>query len=217
MNELCSSLIPRPGPSRNKPHPDNLSTLAPQNPQHSAHVTTWKDVRNQAVIVNGTSVFVPQLIYQPSTHADRERYVSGVTLSPPIIFRAEGTLEWGIPLTAALGRQINCLNDRDSLVFDGCGPSVSIRLQWPGYFSRRKQVHTTDYRSPPGLITKARLAKHIAVILRRFIQDMENETMHEDANPAWRVGNRHITFENLMLVSLHHVSQGSWQPQLRLM
>jgi len=40
--------------------------------------------------------------------------------------------------------------------------------------------------------------------------------MEIEADRRWRVGTRCIRMEDLMLVSLHHISKGSWQPQLRL-
>ena len=39
----------------------------------------------------------------------------------------------------------------------------------------------------------------------------------DEANRRWRVGGTNgIKLEDLILVSMHHVSRGSWQPQLRL-
>jgi ABC-type cobalamin transport system ATPase subunit len=40
--------------------------------------------------------------------------------------------------------------------------------------------------------------------------------MELESDRKWRVGTRYIRMEDLMLVSLHHISKGSWQPQLRL-
>jgi len=42
--------------------------------------------------------------------------------------------------------------------------------------------------------------------------------MEEDADPRWRIGDgpNDIKLEDLVLVSMHHVSLGSWQPQLWL-
>ena len=37
-----------------------------------------------------------------------------------------------------------------------------------------------------------------------------------ESDRRWRVGPRDITVEDVILVSLHHVTQGNWQPQLRL-
>lgn len=42
--------------------------------------------------------------------------------------------------------------------------------------------------------------------------------MEEGSDVRWRIGDRpdDIKLEDLMLVSIHHVSLGSWQPHLRL-
>ena len=42
--------------------------------------------------------------------------------------------------------------------------------------------------------------------------------MEDGSDEKWRIGDRpgDIKVEDLMLVSIHHVSLGSWQPQLRL-
>lgn len=42
--------------------------------------------------------------------------------------------------------------------------------------------------------------------------------MEDGSDERWRIGDRpgDIKVEDLMLVSIHHVSLGSWQPQLRL-
>jgi hypothetical protein len=40
--------------------------------------------------------------------------------------------------------------------------------------------------------------------------------MEMEGDRRWRVGARYIRVDDLMLVSLHHISKGSWQPQLRL-
>lgn len=50
------------------------------------------------------------------------------------------------------------------------------------------------------------------------MQDRKSLPMEEDGNPLWRIGDGpdDIRLEDLVLVSIHHVSLGSWQPQLRL-
>jgi hypothetical protein len=141
-------------------------------------------------------------------------------------------------------------------VFEGRGPSVSIRLevcqyttpfffhrltylffQWPGYRQWSRQIPTKDFRSPPGPITIAKLAKNVAKCVQRFmlvstsslchsfsfqltrqLKDRKMLPMEEGAEEKWRIGDRpnDIKVEDLMLVSIHHVSLGSWQPQLRL-
>ncbi|EEB97984.1 hypothetical protein MPER_02592 [Moniliophthora perniciosa FA553] len=99
------------------------------------------------------------------------------------------------------------------------GPSVSIRLEWPGYRQWSRQIPTKDFKSPPGPITKAKLAKNVAKSVQRFISERQNEIVEEDTDRSWRVGGPetpYIKLEDLVLVSMHNVYMGSWQPQLRL-
>ncbi|KAH7907264.1 hypothetical protein BJ138DRAFT_521918 [Hygrophoropsis aurantiaca] len=193
--------------------PDDQDDVRPITREH---VEDWKRVRETAIITTGSKTFVPQSIYQPHTLADRERYIAKASLSPPIVFHVEDPYEWGIPLEDASRMKMKRLIGKEDLMFEDCGPSVSIRIQWPGYDSWTRQIPTKDFRVPKGPITRAKLAKNVANCLRRFIEKKAKEPMHEDAEKKWRVGPRHIKVEDLILVSLHHISQGSWQPQLRL-
>ncbi|KIJ60484.1 hypothetical protein HYDPIDRAFT_98644 [Hydnomerulius pinastri MD-312] len=176
----------------------------------------WNMVAEQAVILTGTRTFVPQRVYQPYTKADRLRYVRDAQLKEPIFFYSSQPSEWGISLGDALKARLKQLKDKDEAVFIGCGPSVSIRLQWPGYRPWTKQIPTMDFKTPKRPITKAKLAKNIANCVRRFIEMTGKQAIDADVDRRWRVGKQNIEVEDLMLVSLHHVTAGSWQPQLRL-
>ncbi|KAG1746700.1 uncharacterized protein EDB91DRAFT_1049172 [Suillus paluster] len=180
------------------------------------HILKWRSIREQAVIATGTDVYIPQIIYQPYTEADRVRYIQKADLKEPIIFMTAHPNQWGIPLDDAIKAKMKDLLDKDDSMFEDCGPSVSIRLQWPGYRSWTKQIPTMDFKSPKGPITRAKLAKNIANCVKRFIEVRPTKRMEMEADRRWRVGNRYIRMEDLILVSLHHISKGSWQPQLRL-
>lgn len=187
---------------------------------HAQQYQSWKDTPSICPIAGDVKTFVPQRMYKPHTGSDRRRYVEEVRLSLPIIFEVEGPNEWGIGLDDALKCRTKRLLDKDTLMFEGCGPSVSIRLEWPGA-SWSRQIPTKDFRNPPGPITKAKLAKNIAKCVQRFIKDTQDKTINdeEDTNALrFKVGPdpNDVKLEDLILVSLHHVSQGSWQPQLRL-
>ncbi|THU91517.1 hypothetical protein K435DRAFT_673954 [Dendrothele bispora CBS 962.96] len=164
--------------------------------------------------------FIPQPMYKPHTNSDRRRYVEEVDLDYPIYFWSENPTECGISLSDALHSRVRRLTNRDETVFEGRGPSVSIRLEWPGYRQWSRQIPTRDFRSPPGPITKAKLAKNVAKCVQRFIQERHGHPLEDDSDARWRIGTgpglNHIRFEDLILVSIHHVSMGSWQPQLRL-
>ncbi|KAF9462936.1 hypothetical protein BDZ94DRAFT_1282779 [Collybia nuda] len=162
--------------------------------------------------------FVPQQMYRPHTNSDRRRYVEEVDLEAPLYFWMENPTECGIPLIDALHSRVKHLRGREELVFEGRGPSISVRLQWPGYRQWSRQIPTKDFRSPPGPITMSKLAKNVAKCVQRFIESNRNHPLEDDTDARWKVGTRQneIKLEDLILVSMHHVSMGSWQPHLRL-
>lgn len=159
---------------------------------------------------------VPQKMYKPHTQSDRRRYVEEVELEPPIMFYLQGPAECGIPLRDALTGKYIKLVGRDDPMFRERGPSVSIRLRWPGYGNWSRQIPTKDFRSPPCPITRSKLAKNIARTVERFIKEKARVQMDPEEDPRWKVGLGHITIDDLSLVGLQHVSKGSWQCHLRL-
>ncbi|KAG6813821.1 hypothetical protein H0H92_006765 [Tricholoma furcatifolium] len=174
--------------------------------------------------------FVPQKMYMPHTNSDRRRYVEEIELQQPIYFWMESPGECGISLIDALHSRVRRLRQRDEPVFEGRGPSIS----WPGYRPWSRQIPTKDFRSPPQPITRAKLAKNVAKCVERFLSVCETliysieilkddqartgNSLEDDVDPRWKVGLRphEIKLEDLYLVSMHHVSMGSWQPHLRL-
>ena len=91
-------------------------------------------------------------------------------------------------------------------------------MKWPGYRQWSRQIPTKDFRSPPQPITLAKLAENVAKCVRRFMTDRKGAPQEEDADPRWHIGDgpNDVKLDDLVLVSIHHVSLGSWQPQLRL-
>jgi hypothetical protein len=96
---------------------------------HPEHVVLWYLVCWNAVIVTGPRKFVPQAIYEPYSQGDKERYVSLAKLHPPIIFLAQDSPEWGIPISNLLSKQSAGLVDGNEPAFASCGPSIAIRVQ----------------------------------------------------------------------------------------
>lgn len=95
---------------------------------YQEQVTHWKRARELPVAI-GNAEFIPQKMYRPHTTSDIKRYIEEVSLDPPIIFWMEGPEECGIPLTDALHSRTKRLLNHDKEVFEGRGPSVSIRLE----------------------------------------------------------------------------------------
>jgi len=178
-------------------------------------VVLWKKARELPSAASHT-VFVAQKIYKPHTTSDIKRYVEEVALDYPIYFWMDSPEEVGISLIDALHGRTKRLRNRDKEVFEGRGPSVSIRLEWPGYRQWSRQIPTKDFKSPPRPINMTKLCKNVAKCVQRFISERQGCDMEDGADPRWRVGDSSIRLDDLVLVSLHHVSMGSWQPQLRL-
>ncbi|KAI8974560.1 hypothetical protein BD414DRAFT_424197 [Trametes punicea] len=163
---------------------------------------------------------VPQPDYKPHTQSDRRRYVEQVELDPPVLFEMQNSnglrVGLGIPIEDAVRDRFMYLVGRDDPMFEGRGPSVSIRINWPGYPPWSRQIPTRDFRSPPQPVTRAKLARNVGKAIQRFFQDMVGRPMEDESQARWRVGPGHIVAEDLMLVGLQHVSMGSWQAHVRL-
>lgn len=199
--------------SPTSPLPQLNDLQASPTSANNVQVTVWDLARGYP---NTRGIPVPQKMYKPHTQSDRRRYVEEVELEPPIMFILQGPTECGIPLRDALtGKYIRLLG-RDDPMFRERGPSVSIRLRWPGYGNWSRQIPTKDFRSPPCPITRSKLAKNIARTVERFIKEKARAAMDTDEDPGWKVGPGHITIDDLVLVGLQHVSKGSWQCHLRL-
>lgn len=84
-------------------------------------------------------------MYKPHTISDQRRYVNEVDLDRPIYFWMENPSECGISLSDALHSRVRRLLDREQTVFEGRGPSVSIRLEVNNlFFSSRKSFLKTS-------------------------------------------------------------------------
>ncbi|KAI0032430.1 hypothetical protein K488DRAFT_11394, partial [Vararia minispora EC-137] len=157
---------------------------------------------------------VPQRRYQPLTASDRRRYVDEVELQPSIYFySSDGE---GFPLKDALNHRYSHLHARDEQMFVQHGPSISLRLNWPGYQPWTRQIPTRDFRNPPGPITRDKLTKNIAKSIQRFIEEQRHREI-EPIEEKWRVGEGFIELEDLSLLRLDNVSKGSWQIQLQML
>jgi hypothetical protein len=117
----------------------------------------------------GRGQLVPQKRYRPHTTSDRRRYVEEVELEPPIEFTTLRPEMDAFSLADAIAGKFATLAHRDDPMFNERGPSISVRINWPGYNSWSRQIPTRDFRNPPGPITRAKLAKNVAKSVARFI------------------------------------------------
>lgn len=160
--------------------------------------------------VPGRGPTVPQQLYNVgTTHAFHLTVGSGM----PVVFNvAEGA---GIPLEQLLHRRTIHLQAGDERISDMSGDTISIRIEWPGYPSFTKQIASKDWRKKRSPNTREMLAFKVAGAVHAFFKKHAN-TPCDPPNSRWRIGPNGIRIEHLVLVSLHRVSQGSWQPKLCL-
>lgn len=86
---------------------------------------------------------------------------------------------------------------------EGVGGAILCRLNFCGNEIGRSKIMTTNQRSTPEPTTKKKLASEVAKLVERCIGGIK-------AQPGYS----NVTFENVMLTRLHHVSKSSWQPEL---
>ncbi|KAJ3502135.1 hypothetical protein NLJ89_g9023 [Agrocybe chaxingu] len=94
---------------------------------HREQLNLFREALN--LPMDGAGPFIPQMMYKPHTTSDRKRYVEDITLEAPLYFYSEHSTQCGILLKDALQSRTKKLRDRDMVVFEGRGPSVSIRLE----------------------------------------------------------------------------------------
>lgn len=138
----------------------NTSTLAVQfiSPISGKKLYSYRDQLNLFrdaldLPMHHGGPFVPQPVYQPPANFDRRRYAEEIELEGPIYFCIEVSSDFEISLPDALHSRLKRLQRQDQEVLEAYGPSVSIRLLWPGYRPWGRQIPTRDFRPPPGPIT----------------------------------------------------------------
>ncbi|KAL0567323.1 hypothetical protein V5O48_014672 [Marasmius crinis-equi] len=204
-----------------------MSSSVPQSPIERHHtlegqIQLFKEAEELPFSVPG-SFLIPQAIYRPLNRrinvVQSSAHVNGLGLDSPIYFWVENPAECGLSLIDALHGRLERFPGREDTVFEARGPTtISIRLEWPGYQPWNRQIPTRDFCTPPRPITKAKLAKNVAKCVQRFIVERQGRQMEKESDEKYRVGTGTgtIRLEDLVVVSLHHVSAGSWQPQLRV-
>jgi len=90
--------------------------------------------------------------------------------------------------------------------------TITLRIWWPGYvqWSRRCTL-----RKATGLLTRSELAMTITEVYKEFIEEAR-EDPKDRGQSKWRVGRGHISVNDLVLLGVYQVSQGSWQADVRL-
>lgn len=178
-------------------------------PTRTPYGDTW--VLDHAVR-NGGSV-VPQQLWAPQGQGDRRRYVDQAQFRMPIFFvNRNGSL--GVPVMHAAAGHMQL---RDAYLPPSLmdKTTAKIRIGWPGYAPSEQQVQLRDQTPAKNPIPFDRFVKHVGSRVRQFLTDRERLPVQQAFR--WMVGHGNIISDEVMLIGIVQVSEGSWMPILQLM
>jgi len=198
----------RPTASQEPPHPFVITTSATQNACPCLVVND----RPLDYAISQAGTIVPQRMWSPANPADAQHFPN-ISLNMPIFFLHDDRVTLGLPLLKALKGVRALLQGADDTAPVGSCSTMYIRINWPGYGDWNSQIMTKDQTMARNTVTLEKFVKRVAGAVGRFLDDAER-VQGQDSN--WRVGTGGITREDVILIGVVHVSQGSWQPILQL-
>ncbi|KAI0255841.1 hypothetical protein BJV78DRAFT_577941 [Lactifluus subvellereus] len=156
---------------------------------------------------------VPQLLWSPQGQGDWRRYVEKAQLHLPVFFvNADGSL--GVPVAYAAAGQMSLRNGKEPPPL-GDKTTTKIRISWPGYTTSEHQVQLRDQTPTRNPVTFERFVKHVGSRVRQYLIECERPV--NNPYSPWFVGPNGITFNEVFLIGVVQVSEGSWMPILQLM
>jgi len=156
---------------------------------------------------------VPQELWVPQGQVDRRRYVDQARFRMPVFFvGADGSL--GVPVLNAVAGHVQ-LRDAHLPPPLQHKTTTKIRITWPGYGPSELQVQLGDQTSAKNPIPFNRFVRNVGIRVRQFIVDRERVPVQQPFK--WMLGNGNISSDEVMLIGIVQVSEGSWMPILQLM
>jgi len=93
--------------------------------------------------------------------------------------------------------------------------NARIRILWPGYKSFHYEFRIFDRKLGKDVpITVSRLVERVARGLHRLY--LEGERNPKTFDERWKLGEGGVLLEEIKIIGLLHVSQGTWMPMLHL-
>ncbi|KAI9568067.1 hypothetical protein HD554DRAFT_2022730, partial [Boletus coccyginus] len=155
----------------------------------------------------------------------QERYITSTipSYSAPgqhssITFDLENPDQIGIPIIDILNKTGGFVRIRDrTQAFSQQGKKTfTLRVQWPGYKLWSKTIAALDWTKSRAPITRVKVAEAVATAIQGLFEKYRDKP-YDPGHAEWNVGPNGVQLDQICLVALHHVSRGSWQPQLCLL
>ncbi|KAF8494388.1 hypothetical protein F5888DRAFT_655532 [Russula emetica] len=173
---------------------------------HPSHILDY--------MLRDVGTVVSQRLWSPAATSDAQRYGNGsVPLNMPIFFVQSDGTTLGLPLNQAASGNCSALLNAHRPAPVGQQHTTFIRILWSGYSEWSSQIMTRDQTPAHNTIPMEALAARVARAVCRFLQDCAGQRC---TSPAWFIGRGGITANDIILVGLIQVTQGSWQPILQL-
>ncbi|KIK73432.1 hypothetical protein PAXRUDRAFT_595422, partial [Paxillus rubicundulus Ve08.2h10] len=162
----------------------------------------------------------PRIPQQRYTTSSKRTFTPADGRLNRILFNLENPSEIGIPIIDLLNwtDTIGRLQDRSEALNDigGTGnQTFSLRISWPGYVSFERIISTHNWKKVRSPVTRDKLGESIARAVKAMLDRFDKTPCHADY-ASWHVGPDGIRLQDIVLVAMHLVSKGSWQPELCL-
>ncbi|XP_006461580.1 hypothetical protein AGABI2DRAFT_205388 [Agaricus bisporus var. bisporus H97] len=137
---------------------------------------------------------------------------AGQPVSEPISFDYIGYLGQGVRIVDFSALSANALANMvasgNDLVLARTGvKQINLRISWPGYEHLNWSFSTPASPS----MTRIQLGASIGMHLWRFV---EKAMSSSTSRPEWKIGDKAIEFEKIILVALYSLGSDVWQADL---
>ncbi|KIJ15066.1 hypothetical protein PAXINDRAFT_11986 [Paxillus involutus ATCC 200175] len=210
-------------PERKRTLPDDSDSMGRRVVARHDQASVAPDLHRRSRSGSNTDVpgRGPRIRQQRYTASGSQPFTPADGRQDPVTFNLENPSETGIPIIDILDVTDNFrrLQDRRGALggVGGTGKQTfTLRVLWPGYEPFSKTLSTKNWAKQRSPITRGKLAEFVATAIRYLFKKNRNEAYNRDYAP-WNVGPNGIQLKDIVLVAVHHVSKGSWQPELCLL
>lgn len=191
---------------RDPRYPRLFLAAPPYIPGLDPHTPPW--VIDQVIRATGT--VVPQQRWVP-------RNLQYESLRPPIFF-VQRNGELGLRLDQAAGG--NCMSlqgaSQPAPLGEASSTHAQIRINWRGYSSWDAQIMIRTQTQEQEIMPLERFVRHVAKKVQNFMREAAGRQPNNNDEPRWYIRPGGITPDDVVLIGVVHVSQGSWMPILQL-
>lgn len=181
-----------------------LPTVAPHDSQTQHYQEYFGPGRRTQEPESLAMIYILQEDYMPQGR-------TSLVKQPSLIdFRINGV---GVSLRDVLNGSADLPEDWANCLRDTPGferQKITLRLLWRGYPKQNVQLNVMNFAADHHHVSTVKLLTNVAKSIKIMMETCASYTMTSDGILPIREGD----FDRVLLLSLRHVSTGSWQPEL---